>query len=308
MSLRFLCVVALCLAVTVSAAGSIAKCDASTLTGGGFGNFTGCAAVKSCHAKFCTCLGDKATDSPAPGTCATKTANCSQTHLCTKTLFKCIIDEATAAVNNSACMTAVSGLHSSLVAVTSGFKDWNMSTAFSDCNREACLLYNQSASGVCTGADAFSTICEMSPISFTGTLRLGGNFTNIFSNSTSKAALAACLKSDLNNHLRYPTTVDSYTLDAATGNCVVQFTVYTAYASVDQQIKEMEKGTAWMTCLTAEKFAALGGTGTLTSEVTLQFPTPPATPDPNAAPPASASMMWSALQIIVAVVAVLVIA
>jgi hypothetical protein len=169
-------------------------------------------------------------------------------------------------------------------------------------------LYNETSIGSCSSTEDYKAICAWSPIYFTGTLRLGGNFTAIVNNATSKTALDACLKSDLNNHLRYPTTVDSVKLDATNGNLLVQFTVYTAYASVDQQIKDMEKGTSWMTCLTATKFKDLGGSGTITVEVTVNTPTPASTPDPNATPPASASMMWSAVQIIVAAVAVLVIA
>jgi hypothetical protein len=153
-----------------------------------------------------------------------------------------------------------------------------------------------------------------SPITYTGQFTLSGNFSKIVANATALEALKICLATDLTNHLRYPTWVISLSKNADDTVTVV-FTVGAAKSAIDSELTTAEGNTNWLKCLTAAKFAELGGTGTLGGPAFADTPTPApsgsGTPSPSTTTPAPTSgsaVMWAAAPIISAVVAIVMIA
>jgi hypothetical protein len=308
--MRFVCVVAL-FAVIASAAGGYSTCpSASVMT---YSNTTGCDAVVACASSYCTCI--KGTVSG--GVCSKTDATCDVARGCSETFLDCMETNARTVTNTSACWTALKDLKSSLTTISTGLQMWNASNAHAGCKHAVCLMYNQSTSGTCNSTNSYEAACYGSPVTYQGQISIGGNWSKIFSNATALKEAEECLAIDLTNQLRYPVTVISVT-KAKDDTAVVEYSVDAAKTAVDSEITAASGSTAWLKCLSAAKFTQLGGSGTLSVKFT-DTPTPvPVTPTPGTtpspptpsppAPPASASMMWSAVQVIAAVVAVLVIA
>lgn len=254
-------------------------------------------------------------------TVATKTKTCTQVAVCAWAAAECIEDVAKTASNTSTCLSAVQSVHTA--AMGTGL--WNETAAYTDCSNAFCHFLNISVStttaGTCADGTSFvqaaKNVCKYGPISVQASFKFGsGNFSAIVSNSTAKTAAMDCIETDLENHLRYPVNVyDIVITDAATGAARVDFEVYAPASQWEAKLASADGNANWLICFNAAKFAQYGGTGTFgapTFSVATPTPSPPTTPGttptPATPPPASASMMWSAVQIIVAVVAVLVIA
>jgi hypothetical protein len=304
--MRFICVVAL-FAVIASAAGHYASCG---LAGNmDYSNHTGCDAVKTCASNYCTCVGGTAS---AAGVCSKLDATCDKAATCSEAFLECMEAKArTVPVSGDPCSAPLSSLRAGLTTLGTGVGMWNTSSVHTSCKYAVCRLYNETSTGTCTTLNDYEAVCSGSPVTFTGIVSFSGNWSKIFGNTTALEQAKACLKLDLQNHLRFPVTIVSVTQATATGGAKVEYTVDAAKGSIEAELASANNSTAWLKCLTAAKFAELGGTGTLkpvfsdTPTPTPGGPTPPTPPTP---PPAGASMMWSAVQVISAVVAVLVIA
>jgi hypothetical protein len=306
--MRFICVVAL-FAVIASAAGGYTTCGVSGNKD--YSNTTGCDAVKTCASTYCTCVGGTAS---AAGVCSKLDATCDKASSCSEAFLECMEAKArTVPVSGDACSAPLSTLRIGLNSLSSGVGMWNTSSVHTSCKYAVCLLYNETSTGTCTTLNSYEAVCSGSPVTFSGIITLSGNWSKIFSNATALAEAKACLVSDLTNHLRYPVSIISVTADAS-GGAKVEYTVDAAKGAVEAELTSANNSTAWLKCLTAAKFAELGGTGTLKptfSDTPTPTPggTPPSPPTPPPTPPpAGASMMWSAVQVLAAVVAVLVIA
>lgn len=306
--MRFLCVVAL-FAVIASAAGDYSTCGVSGNKD--YSNTTGCTAAATCASSYCTCTGGTVATG---GSCSMKLASCDTSARCAEKFLECMEAAARAATNTDACMAPLKNLHDGLVLLSTGMGMWNTSNQYTACKYAVCMLYNATTTGTCNATNDYAAVCYGSPVTFSGVLTLSGNWSAIFANGTALKEAEKCLALDLTNHLRFPVTIISITKDA-NGGAMVEYTVDAAKASIEQQLNAAQNSTAWLQCLSAAKFAALGGTGTL-KPIFSDTPTPvpggspppsPPTPPPTP-PPAGASMMWSAVQVIAAVVAVLVIA
>jgi hypothetical protein len=308
-ALRFVCVVALCFAVAVSAAGGYSSCGPISRA---YSNVS-CTAAATCGAARCTCFGGTASNGECTG--ASTTASCDKGRDCAMDFLKCINDAANMLTNTSACYAPLAALHDSFVLLVSGAQQWNASVAFMSCNWEVCKLYNATTSGTCNSTNNYQSVCMRSPITYTGQFILSGNFSKIVLNATALAALKECLATDLTNHLRYPTWIISVSKNADDTITVV-FNVGAPKSAIDSELIKAAGNTNWMTCLSAAKFAELGGVGTLGGPTFGETPTPsppgttptPGSPSPSTPAPSSAAIMWSAAPIISAVVAILMIA
>jgi hypothetical protein len=303
--MRFICVVAL-FAVIASAAGGYHTCGVAGNKD--YSNHTGCDAVKACVTSYCTCVGGTAS---VAGVCSKLDATCDKAASCSEAFLECMEAKAkTVPATGDACSTALSALRVGLGQLASGVGLWNTSSVHTACKYAVCTLYNETSTGTCTTANSYEAVCSGSPIVYTGIVTFSGNWSKILNNATALAEAKTCLALDLTNHLRFPVTIVSITADAS-GGAKVEYTVDAPKVAIEAELASANNSTAWLKCLTAAKFAELGGTGTLKptfSETPTPAPGGPTPPTPPTPPPAGASMMWSAVQVIAAVVAVLVIA